>query len=79
MRILGLALGVILSWTGPTLAYEIEEERYYPGTGPVVLRVISTADLAVFEPYLRAFQTQRPRHQHRLYRHLIDRSICRDP
>lgn len=60
MRILGFALGVILSWTGAILAYEVEEERFYPGTGPVVLRVISTADLAVFEPYLRAFQTQRP-------------------
>ena len=60
MRILGLALGLILSWTGSILAYEVEEERFYPGTGPVVLRVISTADLAVFEPYLRAFQAQRP-------------------
>ncbi len=60
MRILGLALGVILSWGAALCAYEVEEERFYPGTGDVVLRVISTGDLAVFEPYLRAFQAKRP-------------------
>jgi iron(III) transport system substrate-binding protein len=60
MRILGLALGMILAGAGALFAYEVEEERFYPGTGPSVLRVISTADLAVFEPYLLAFQAARP-------------------
>ena len=60
MRFLGLALGVILAGARALLAYEVEEERFYPGTGPTVLRVISTADLAVFEPYLLAFQSAHP-------------------
>ena len=60
MRILGLALGLILGLAGPILAFEVEEQRFYPGTGARVLRIISTADLAVFTPYLLAFQQQRP-------------------
>jgi iron(III) transport system substrate-binding protein len=60
MRILGLALGLILVGASALMAFEIEEERFYPGTGPVVLRVISTADLDVFAPYLLGFQAKRP-------------------
>ncbi len=41
-------------------ALEIEDHRFFPGTGDRVLRVISTADLEVFEPYLRAFQDSQP-------------------
>lgn len=60
MRILGFALGVMLAAAGAPMAYEVEEHRFYPGTGERVLRVISTADLDVFDPYLRAFQARRP-------------------
>lgn len=41
-------------------ALEIEDHRYFPGSGDRVLRVISTADLDVFEPYLLAFQSSQP-------------------
>jgi len=41
-------------------ALEIEDHRLFPGTGDRVLKVISTADLQVFEPYLRAFQESQP-------------------
>ena len=39
---------------------EIEDHRLFAGTGERVLKVISTADLDVFEPYLQAFQDSRP-------------------
>ena len=35
----------------PLGAFEIEDRRQYPGTGPDMVRVISTADLDVFEPF----------------------------
>lgn len=41
-------------------ALEIEDHRFFPGTGERVLHVISTADLDVFEPYLEAFQSSQP-------------------
>lgn len=41
-------------------ALEIEDHRFFPGTGDRVLKVISTADLEVFDPYLRAFQQSQP-------------------
>jgi len=40
--------------------FEIEGRRLYPGTGEVVLRVISTADLEVFEPFVLRFQAANP-------------------
>ncbi|MBF9042835.1 ABC transporter substrate-binding protein [Rhodobacterales bacterium HKCCE4037] len=40
--------------------FEIEDRQLYPGTSPVVLRVISTTDLDVFEPLLLRFQDQHP-------------------
>ena len=39
---------------------EIEAQRSYPGSSDRVVRVISTADLEVFEPFLLRFQTIRP-------------------
>ncbi|WP_439124561.1 ABC transporter substrate-binding protein [Marivita sp.] len=41
-------------------ALEIEDHRLFPGSGDRVLKVISTADLEVFEPYLNAFQSEQP-------------------
>lgn len=54
-------LAVLLSLLATLVsALEIEDHRLFPGTGDRVLRIISTADLEVFEPYLRAFQDSRP-------------------
>lgn len=51
----GLAVGMAAAQ-----GFEIEEQRLYPGTGEAVLRVISTADLDVFEPFLLRFQAANP-------------------
>ena len=59
MRHACLALCLTL-WAGLAAALEIEEQKLYPGTGDAVLRILSTADLDVFEPYLLAFQARRP-------------------
>lgn len=62
MHILGLAVSLILWSTGVALAVdvELEDHRLFPGTGDRVLRIVSTTDLEVFEPYIRAFQAARP-------------------
>lgn len=62
MRILGLALGVICGIVQGSAAFaiEIEDHRHYAGTGERVLRIVSTTDLNVFEPYVTAFQGLRP-------------------
>ena len=49
----GLAVGL-------AVAQEVEDHRSYPGTGGEVLRVLSTADLEVFEPFILRFQAARP-------------------
>ena len=54
---LALCLSVL---TLPGLAQEIEARKVYPGTGDHSLRIISTADLDVFDPYILAFQQARP-------------------
>lgn len=59
MRIACLAVCLSL-WAVCTAAQEIEDHRHYPGTGSQVLRIISTADLEVFEPFLLRFQASRP-------------------
>lgn len=51
---------VLILWAGIAAAFEVEDHRHYPGTGDAVLRIVSTADLDVFEPYLLAFQSARP-------------------
>jgi iron(III) transport system substrate-binding protein len=62
MRILGLALGLILWAIGAASALEVEVEdhRIFPGTGDRVLRIASTTDLAVFEPYIQSFLAALP-------------------
>lgn len=59
MRHICLALCLsVLAHLG--LAQEIEARKVYPGAGDQTLRVISTADLDVFDPYILAFQEVRP-------------------
>lgn len=59
MRHACLAL-VLMLWAPVALAFEIEDHRLFPGTGDTVLRILSTTDLAVFEPWLLAYQASRP-------------------
>jgi len=61
MRCLALALGLICAaLASKAQPIEIEDQRLYPGTGAQVVRVISTADLDVFDPFLLRFQRQNP-------------------
>ena len=66
MRLARLAVGLIagLAWlaaAGLAAAQGgIEDRRVYPGTSDRVLRILSTADLEVFDPYIRAFQQRNP-------------------
>ncbi|MBB5514496.1 iron(III) transport system substrate-binding protein [Rubricella aquisinus] len=55
----GLAI-ILTLWATMAHALTIEDHRLYPGTGDVTLRILSTADLEVFEPYLLAFQAEQP-------------------
>lgn len=59
MRQTCLALCLML-WPALAAALEVEDHRRYPGTGGDELRILSTADLDVFEPYLLSFQAARP-------------------
>ena len=59
MRHACLALLLILFATCAA-ALDIEDQRVIPGTGERVLRIVSTADLDVFDPYLMAFHARRP-------------------
>ncbi|MEL6701105.1 MAG: extracellular solute-binding protein, partial [Pseudomonadota bacterium] len=55
---IGLA-GLALATLGavlPVHAQTIEERRLFNADAPVVIKVLSTADLDVFEPYIAAFQ-----------------------
>jgi iron(III) transport system substrate-binding protein len=60
MRLVGFALGLILALTAPLQAQEIEDHQVFPGSGPQILHVLSTTDLAVFEPYIHQFQRLNP-------------------
>ena len=54
-------LAILLSFVATLVAaLEVEDHRLFPGTGDRILKVISTADLEVFEPYLRTFQASQP-------------------
>lgn len=55
-----LLLAALLATEARGEDFEIEERRAYPGTGSAMLRVISTTDLDVFEPFLLRFQAENP-------------------
>ncbi|WP_224815927.1 ABC transporter substrate-binding protein [Hasllibacter sp. MH4015] len=60
-RLIGAAcLGLLLASQAVAQDFEIEDRRVYPGADGPMLRVISTADLDVFEPFLLRFQTDNP-------------------
>ena len=63
MRLIDLAtaLSLLLFANTPAKAFEIEDQRLYSAEPErSVLRVISTADLNVFDPIIRAFQDANP-------------------
>ncbi len=61
MRLAGLATLILGLWAQVALGFEIEEQVLYEAPGErVVLRVISTADRAAFEPILLGFQAAHP-------------------
>ena len=64
MRFANFALRLITIltlWTGTALGFEVEDRRVYSATPETsVLRIISTADRAVFEPIIFAFQQANP-------------------
>ena len=55
-----LALTLALAGAARAQDFVIEESRSYPGDGAAVLRIISTADLDVFEPFLLRFLAENP-------------------
>lgn len=55
-----IATALLLCLGGPLAALELEDQKFYPGRGGVVLKVISTGDLEVFEPFILAFQAENP-------------------
>ncbi|MEM9581692.1 MAG: substrate-binding domain-containing protein [Pseudomonadota bacterium] len=60
MRHFGFAVGLIFMATG-ALCFELEESRRYPApSGEATLRILSTADVDVFEPILLAFRDSHP-------------------
>lgn len=59
MRFACFAVCLII-WPAVVSALEIEDRQVYPGTGERSIRIVSTADLDVFDRYLRAFQTINP-------------------
>ncbi|MDG4648143.1 substrate-binding domain-containing protein [Roseibacterium sp. SDUM158017] len=54
-------LAVVLSlWATLAAALDVEDHRRYEGSGPRELRILSTADLEVFAPFLEAFHAANP-------------------
>ena len=63
MRFTDFARSVIVLWlflATPMQALELEDQKLYPGTTDTVIKVISTGDLAVFEPFILQFQAENP-------------------
>ncbi|KAF0677178.1 ABC transporter substrate-binding protein [Profundibacterium mesophilum] len=60
MRLAHLALGLILLAGTLSAQPAIEDRHVYEGSSPTVLRILSTADLSVFDPYLAAFHRANP-------------------
>ncbi|WP_371170230.1 ABC transporter substrate-binding protein [Aliiroseovarius sp. 2305UL8-7] len=60
-RVIIIAATLIVLFTTAAIAFEIEDRRVYQATPEQSrIKVISTADLDVFDPILRAFQATRP-------------------
>lgn len=56
-----LIAAFVLTMTGlPAASFEVEAQKVYPGNGTTMIRVISTADLDVFEPFIAQFQAENP-------------------
>lgn len=54
-------IGALILTALPAAAVEVEDHKRYAGDpGAPVLRILSTADLAVFDPILLAFQAENP-------------------
>lgn len=54
-------LGVVFVLSSSVSAFEIEEQHRYPAAaGSAILRIISTADVAAFEPIIKAYQVRNP-------------------
>ncbi|SFS11230.1 ABC transporter substrate-binding protein [Yoonia litorea] len=61
MRYSDIAKGLILAvWASALPALEVEDRKSYPGEGGAMISVLSTADLDVFEPFIRQFQQDQP-------------------
>ena len=65
MRIPDLARRIVAVFTlailaSPATALELEDHKSYPGTSGTVVKVISTGDLDVFEPFILQFQAENP-------------------
>ncbi|MEP3295200.1 MAG: ABC transporter substrate-binding protein [Pseudoruegeria sp.] len=59
MRFFGIATLIATLWASVSVGFEIEEEVSYPAIlESSILRVISTADRAAFEPIIDAFQAE---------------------
>ena len=57
---LAVVLSLLALWPALAAAFEIEGHRRYEGTGGRELRILSTADLEVFAPFLEAFHAGNP-------------------
>ncbi|MDC3340852.1 substrate-binding domain-containing protein, partial [Planktomarina temperata] len=58
MRVTLFSIGMILSSFHPSFAFEVEDRRLYTAPMPTqTIRVISTADIAAFDPLIRTFQS----------------------
>ena len=55
-----IAASLALVLGAPLAAYELEDHKVFRGTSDTVVRVISTGDLAVFEPFILAFLAENP-------------------
>ncbi|MEL6584340.1 MAG: ABC transporter substrate-binding protein [Pseudomonadota bacterium] len=60
MRLAVFAFGVVTALASGAPAFEVEDFRSYPADGTATLRILSTADLDVFEPFILGFQAQEP-------------------
>ena len=58
MRVTLFSIGMILSSFHLSFAFEVEDRRLYTAPMPTqTIRVISTADIAAFDPLIRTFQS----------------------